>query len=342
LFHGMKPRSRILNKQQIQERIEKCQEILGANPESQIFAALAEAYRKLGDLTSALNVCNEGIAIHPDYGSAHLVLAKVARDQRRFKDAERAAFKSIELDGRTRSAEILLSDVYLQTGKYDKAEDLLNDLEKADPNNHSVSKLRELARKAKRLSEMSGSGDVLVAGSATGALLTAAPGPQPVSLAHLSAPAARPVSNTALSAIRPGVDSHESAIEDPPRASTIELTWESIFANLERYPHLKGKLATAYDGILLDSDLETKSEAESVAAMAADLFSGIRGDWPGADFGVIEQMFIETQQSSWLIWPFEDFILLLWCDPEINMGPLRMRLQHIDSYRPAQSYGGVV
>ncbi len=100
-----------MNREKIQERIEKCHEIMGANPDSQIFAALAEAYRKLGDLTAALNVCNEGLRSHANYGSAHLVLAKVARDQSRFKDAEESAFKAIELDGRTRSAEILLSDI---------------------------------------------------------------------------------------------------------------------------------------------------------------------------------------------------------------------------------------
>ena len=314
-----------MNREQIQERIEKCHEIMGANPDSQIFAALAEAYRKLGDLKSALSVCNEGLRSHANYGSAHLVLAKVARDQRRFKDAEQSAFKAIELDGRTRSAEILLSDIYLQTGKFGKAEELLNDLEQADPSNESVVRLRDLVRKARQLAEMSGSGGVLVRGSATGVFLTTAAEPRLVPVG------AAPQVNAAVSTHDP---------PDVPVPTPAEMTWESVFASLEEYPHLEGKLATAYDGILLDSDLETRSEAESMAAMAAELFTGIRGDWVGTHFGFIEHMFIETAKSSWLLWPFKDFLLLLWCDPGINLGPLRMRLQHQDPDRAAHSYGG--
>lgn len=312
-----------MNREAIQERIEKCHEIMGANPDSQIFAALAEAYRKLGDLTSALNVCNEGLKSHANYGSAHLVLAKVARDQRRFRDAEQSTFKAIELDGRTRSAEILLSDIYLQTGKFGKAEELLNDLEQADPSNVSVVRLRDLVRKARQLAEMGGSGGVLVRGSATGVFLTTAAEPRHVPVGAI------PQVNV--------------AVQDPPDAPVpiqVELTWESVFANLEKYPHLESKLATAYDGILLDSDLETQSEAESVAAMAAELFSGIRGDWVGTHFGFIEHMFIETAEMSWMLWPFNDFLLLLKCDPGINLGPLRMRLQHQNPDRAAQPYGG--
>lgn len=327
---GMEPRSRILNRKQIQERIEKCHQIMGANPESQIFAALAEAYRKLGDLKSALSVCNDGLKTHANYGSAHLVLAKVARDQHRFKDAKQSAFKAIELDGRTRSAEILLSDIYLQTGKFGKAEELLDDLERADPRNVSVCRLRDLVRKARQLEELTGSDNLLVRGSATGVFLTTTSGQQPVSTS--TAIDAPPVNTGAT----PGTRTPSDKLD----AHQMELTWESIFASLERYPHLEGKLATGYDGILLDSDLENKSEAESLAAMAVELFGGIRTDWLGTHFGVIEQMFIETDQSSWLLWPFKEFLLLLWCDPAINVGPLRMRLQHLDAGRPAQTYGG--
>ena len=208
----MEPRSRILNREEIQERIEKCHEIMGANPDSQIFAALAEAYRKLGDLKSALNVCNEGLKTHANYGSAYLVLAKVARDQRRFKDAEQSAFKAIELDGRTRSAEILLSDIYLQTGKFGKAEELLNDLEQADPSNVSVVRLRDLVRKARQLAEMGGSGGVLVRGSATSEFLTTSADPQRVPVGAI------PAMNVAVTTQDPS---------DAPVSVQEEMTWES-------------------------------------------------------------------------------------------------------------------
>jgi tetratricopeptide (TPR) repeat protein len=311
-----------VNKQHIQDRIEKCRQILEANPNSQIFAALAEAYRKLGDLKSALDACNDGLKIHPDYGSAYLVLAKIARDQKRYNDAETAAFRAIELEGRTRSAEILLSDIYLQTGKFRKAEELLNRLFEADPNNESVKKLRTLVRRASEAAAVD------------------RPAPE-TTLTRPSTPA--PAPNTAA---RPGPAPAASRAPDaaqpaPETGATEEaLQWEDVLATLERYPHLLGKIAVGYDGMLLQTDLEVRSEAETAAAMAADLFGAVRTEWPVSSFGGLEQLLVETEQSSWWIWPFPDFLLVLWCDPGINMGPLRMRLHQLERSHPAQPHGG--
>ena len=59
---------------EIEDRISKCNKLLDANPNSQIFAALAEAYRKKGELDQAFRVCQSGLRIHPNYGSAHMVM----------------------------------------------------------------------------------------------------------------------------------------------------------------------------------------------------------------------------------------------------------------------------
>jgi tetratricopeptide (TPR) repeat protein len=47
-----------------------------ANPASRIFAPLAEAYRKAGRLTEAVDVCLRGLQHHPDYLGGRLVLAR--------------------------------------------------------------------------------------------------------------------------------------------------------------------------------------------------------------------------------------------------------------------------
>ena len=66
---------------EIEDRIAKCNKLLDANPNSQIFAALAEAYRKKGELDKAFRICQGGLRIHPSYGSAHVVMAKINRCQ---------------------------------------------------------------------------------------------------------------------------------------------------------------------------------------------------------------------------------------------------------------------
>lgn len=307
-----------MNTSQIEERIAKCRQILEANPRSQIFAALAEAYRKLGDLKSALDVCNDGIRMHPDYGSAYLVLAKIARDQKRFAEAEQAALQAIQLEGRTRSAELLLSDVYLQTAQFTKAESILSRLAEADPGNESVRRLRALAKKASAAAAVNQSGTVSLA-QISASDLDAEAGDGPWAPAPRTAPA-KPT--------------------PAPAPAAPEISWEAIMAALERYPHILGKMTVGYDGMLLKSDHGIQSEAENAAAMAADLYGAVRGEWPLDRFGALDQVLVETGLSSWWIWPFPDFLLVLWCDPQINMGPLRMRLNQFESSPEAAAQGG--
>jgi tetratricopeptide (TPR) repeat protein len=307
-----------MNRDQIEERIEKCRQIMVANPKSQIFAALAEAYRKLGDLKMALDVCNDGLHHHPDYGSAYLVLAKIARDQKRFAEAEKAARRAIELEGRTRSAELLLSDVYLQTGQFVKAEEILGRLSEADPQNESVKRLRSLVKKASKAASVSTTGSV----------------PVRPSVSSKPAAEAAPKSRT---------ETEVATLEKPLAASVAvnpELSWEAVMATMERYPHLLGKLTVGYDGMLLDTDLHVRSEAERTAAMAAELFGSVRSEWPTDRFGAVDQLLVETGEASWWIWPFPEFLLVLWCDPKINMGPLRMRLRGIEPAGSRAAQGG--
>lgn len=50
------------------------------NPNSRVFAPLAENYRKLGMLTDAFEVLKEGLKKHPDYTLGYIVLSKCHRD----------------------------------------------------------------------------------------------------------------------------------------------------------------------------------------------------------------------------------------------------------------------
>lgn len=129
------------NQQELDERIIKCKRILDGNPESQIFAALSDIYRKKGELDKAYQICAKGLEIHPNYGSAYVVMAKIYMDQGKYDLAEKEVGIAIQVDGKTRSTEVLLSEILIKRGQATKAKVILNNLRVSDPTNQAVKNL---------------------------------------------------------------------------------------------------------------------------------------------------------------------------------------------------------
>jgi thioredoxin-like negative regulator of GroEL len=61
-----------------QSEIEKLEQRFGEKPE-QWFAALADAYRKSGDLDMALDILNTWIEKRPNYTSGHITSSRSKR-----------------------------------------------------------------------------------------------------------------------------------------------------------------------------------------------------------------------------------------------------------------------
>lgn len=135
---------------ELSERIEKCGKILSNDPNSQIFAALADAHRKNGNLDQAFAVCREGLKIHSQYGAAHVVMAKINLDRGQYDWAEAEAVQARELSGNSRVIELLLSEIFIYKGDFKAASALLKKLHDADPNNEHVTNLLAIARKIPR------------------------------------------------------------------------------------------------------------------------------------------------------------------------------------------------
>ncbi len=62
------------------EFIERYQRLYEQDPKSQIFALLADAYRKVGKVLQAMAIVKEGLKHHPQMASAHLVLGRIYLD----------------------------------------------------------------------------------------------------------------------------------------------------------------------------------------------------------------------------------------------------------------------
>jgi len=80
------------------EEIQRFEDQYRRNPDSLVFARLADACRKAGDPERALTLLREGIQKHPDYPTAHLVRARSLVDLGRPAEAEESLRRVLELD----------------------------------------------------------------------------------------------------------------------------------------------------------------------------------------------------------------------------------------------------
>jgi tetratricopeptide (TPR) repeat protein len=67
-------------------------------PGSHVFAPLADAYRKIGLVEEALDICARGLSANPRYASGHVVQGKCEYDAGRVDRAEAAFKKVLEID----------------------------------------------------------------------------------------------------------------------------------------------------------------------------------------------------------------------------------------------------
>lgn len=95
--------------------IEKFQILLQKDPNSQVFAPLAEAYRELKMLREAENTIRTGMKRHPNFVSGLVTMAKIMRDLGKLQEAIPPLKKAIQLSPENILAHQLLAEIYLAT-----------------------------------------------------------------------------------------------------------------------------------------------------------------------------------------------------------------------------------
>jgi predicted regulator of Ras-like GTPase activity (Roadblock/LC7/MglB family) len=132
---------------ELDERIEKCEEILAQSPDSCIFAALSDVHRKKGELAKAFSICSKGLKLHPDYGAGHLVMAKINLDRGMYAEAEKELSLAVKADGKTKTTELLLAQIFMKNGQIKDAKTILEKLRATDPTNQMAKDLLTQLRK---------------------------------------------------------------------------------------------------------------------------------------------------------------------------------------------------
>ncbi|MFH1699984.1 MAG: roadblock/LC7 domain-containing protein [Candidatus Zixiibacteriota bacterium] len=292
----------MIDRSSIDERIAKCSKILDENPGSQIFAALAEALRKKGDLDKAFRVCQNGLKIHPDYGSGHLVMAKINMDKGMYDWAEIEAMRAVELDGETRTNELLLSEIYIYKNEFNKACRLLEKLHESDPGNEQIKKLLEIARKIPLEQHNQPNSDYSA--------------PTPLVVNAGVSPASREREHSA--------PVQTMTQEAPPVKS--DLNYRQMLRTLVITPGIEGILLINNDGLVIESIWNVSGDTDLVGALAVETARFTTIQMREVGFGHLQSMMLETPKSLYYMVGIKGRLLTMICTESINLGSLKMKL----------------
>ena len=120
-----------------QSEIEKLEQRYHENPQ-QWFAALADSYRKVGDLDLALEVVRGGLEKRPNYASGHIVLGRCLLDKQVPEEAALSFEQVLELDAENIIALKSLGDIAEQKSDFTGAKQWLTRLLDIDPMNEEA------------------------------------------------------------------------------------------------------------------------------------------------------------------------------------------------------------
>ena len=123
--------------------IEKLERMVRENPKGRLFASLADAYRKDGQYPKALEVLEGGLANHPDYVSARVVLGRVHMAMGDRAKAREAFARVVQLDPESVIALKALADLAEEEGQGEEALRWSGQLLTVDPGNDEAIKQQE-------------------------------------------------------------------------------------------------------------------------------------------------------------------------------------------------------
>ena len=276
---------------ELDDRIVKCQRILDEDPNSQIFAALAEAYRKKGELDKAFTICRNGLKVHSKYGSAHLVMAKINLDRGLYDWAEIELNAASEIDGNTRPIEVLFAEIFIYKGEFQKAINKLKKLHIADPTNEQVKKLLDIAKKI--------------------------PEEQTVIMQSKKKNSVPEISDEKIEVVK--------RVESPREP----VSPQEIIESAVTIPGIDGSLFITFEGLIVDSEWSLQMNSELCAAQLVAIGNLLNNELKPKSFGEVRTILIETDGTTFYQVYKEDGIYVFVAKSTLNLGSIRMKIENL-------------
>ncbi len=276
----------------LDERIVKCEKILEENPNSQIFAALADARRKNGELDKAFRICRQGLRIHTAYGAGHLIMARINFDRKMYDWAETELEEAIQLDGRTRATDLLQAEIYIKQKKFNEAKVIIGELAATEPENTYFKELLEEVKKGsdeekRRKLEM----EVLYKSQSGEAIMATAAAQRVAPLEPLSP--------------------------------------EETLKGIAAFAGIQACFFTDERGMMIDAELPEYFDRDSYAALSAEIYRFATDNVGRIKFGTVRQVLIElAREKVWMV-RVQERILVMVLAFNANLGSLKLKLTNI-------------
>jgi tetratricopeptide (TPR) repeat protein len=112
--------------------------------DSRVFAPLADAYRKSGDVDKAIEILERGLEKMPTYASAHVILGKCYYDKGATERAKSEFRRVLELDGENLVALKFMGDILLAEDKRPEAAEFYRRILAIDATNAEVADAKSM------------------------------------------------------------------------------------------------------------------------------------------------------------------------------------------------------
>lgn len=281
---------------EIDNRIRQCEKILDQDPNSQIFAALADAYRKKGEFDKAFRVCLNGLRIHTSYGAAHVVMSKINLDKGIYDFAEIEANKAIEIDGKTCRNELLLAEIYIYQGAFKKAISLLKRLSKENPENEQIIKLLNIA---KRIPEET-SNDRNIESDQSG--------------------------------IQEKNKKDKNTKDEKEKVLVPDVSSKAfcdIFKNVTDIPGVEAVISVNNEGLVLDAHGNLGKDNDLYGASLGEVGNFLIQDLVETSFGQFQAVLIEATEQIYYLKRVNEGIYIFIANNNTNLGSLRMKVDSL-------------
>lgn len=280
---------------ELDERIDKCLSILGDNPDSRVFAALADAYRKRGEFSRAFSTCQAGLTHHPDFAAAHVVMAKLYRHQRMFDKALSAIRQATQCDGPSHVTDTLETEVLIDMGDLDGARAILTRLKATGGQRSHTDQLDEQLALAQKK----------------------------------QVAATKMKTGHAPSSARSVDDSHQTT-SDSDDAKTSSLTWKQWETAVRNIPHVSSAYAWDAEGDPM-AGITDNSKATDLSVLFRTVADVLRSK-TGAS---LEEIRIETKAGEVWCGRLDECVIGLIGNADMSFGAVRQEavslIRKIDS-----------